>query len=373
MNVFRKVVSIFCCFSVVQQALAASYVIKRGDTLSGIAHRNFSGKVYGKNGSLNKLLGLNPNLTDPDLIYPGQMLNLSKDEVILSHADASKVKIEDSMKQKSDPQNGALSPDEKSRTFAQFQDNQQTASEANADEYSSFQITAGIGQSRLDSTDSSTNAKSVLGSTFSPQVDAKWTQNWASGLRTFLGAGIKKESFQTTSSTHTLSGENPVLTNFQIGAGLWSTPSFNLDLSLGLESFSFVRATSSTQLTLDRVSTPVVGAEFSYKFLQSRVFSLSAVAAAKYLMGSSQSSYDVNSGYGYDLGLILEHAGENRKNPFFGGLVFSSVNQNTSISTQNYKSAALVFGFRFDIGKDNDLGKYNDVDKNKAEATNGLQ
>ena len=342
--------------------LAASYVVKRGDTLSGIAHRNFSGKVYGKYGSLNKLLGLNPNLTDPDLIYPGQMLNLSKDELILGHTDAQKAKIEDSMEpKKSGPQNGALSSDEKSRTFAQVEDNRQTASIAGGDEYSSFQITAGLGQSRLDSTDSSTNAKSVLGSTFSPQIDAKWTQNWASGLRTFLGAGIKKESFQTTSSTHTLSGENPVLTNFELGAGLWNTPSFNLDLSLGLESFSFVRATSSTQLTFDRVSTPVFGAELSYKFLQSRVFSLSALAAAKYLMGSSQSSYDVKSGYGYDLGLILEHAGANRKTPFFGGLIFSSLNQNTSISTQNYKSAALVFGFRFDVGRNN------------SEASNGLQ
>lgn len=366
MNLLRKVVSIFCCISVVQPAFAASYVVKQGDTLSTIAHRNFEGRVYGKNGSLNKLISLNPNLTNPDQIYPGQMLNLSKDELILGHADASKVKIEDSMKQKSDPQNGALSPDEKSRTFAQFQDNRQTASEANADEYSSFQITAGLGQSRLDSTDSSTNAKSVLGSTFSPQIEAKWTQHWASGLRTFLGAGVKKESFQTTSSTHTLSGENPVLTNFELGAAVWSTPSFNLDLSLGLESFSFFRATSSTQLTFDRVSTPVVGAEVSYKFLQSRVFSLSTVAAAKYLMGSSQSSYDVNSGYGYDLGLILEHAGEARKNPFFGGLVYSSINQNTSISTQNYKSAAVVFGFRFDVGKSNDVGK------NRAEASNGL-
>ena len=50
------------------------YTVKKGDTMSEIAERLSPGPVYGPEGSLRKFIGLNPQVENPDLIYPGQKL-----------------------------------------------------------------------------------------------------------------------------------------------------------------------------------------------------------------------------------------------------------------------------------------------------------
>src|SRR3546814_11098657 len=47
----------------------ASYTVRSGDTLSGIAEAN--------NMSLDALISANPKISNPNLIYPGQSINLS--------------------------------------------------------------------------------------------------------------------------------------------------------------------------------------------------------------------------------------------------------------------------------------------------------
>src|SRR3546814_10514976 len=49
----------------------ASYTVRSGDTLSGIAAAN--------NMSLDALISANPQISNPNLIYPGQSINLSGD------------------------------------------------------------------------------------------------------------------------------------------------------------------------------------------------------------------------------------------------------------------------------------------------------
>src|SRR5271157_2649588 len=48
--------------------MAATYIVRQGDTLSGIA-QNFGV-------SLQALQAANPQITNPDLIFPGQVINI---------------------------------------------------------------------------------------------------------------------------------------------------------------------------------------------------------------------------------------------------------------------------------------------------------
>jgi hypothetical protein len=55
-----------------------SYAVKRGDTLSDIVRSHFPNeKLYGLSGKLAEILRLNPQIKNPNLIYPKQQLNLN--------------------------------------------------------------------------------------------------------------------------------------------------------------------------------------------------------------------------------------------------------------------------------------------------------
>jgi hypothetical protein len=51
-----------------------------GDTLSDIAHKNLFRPLYGENGSLSFLIQNNPQINNPDLIYPDQMVYLDQED-----------------------------------------------------------------------------------------------------------------------------------------------------------------------------------------------------------------------------------------------------------------------------------------------------
>ena len=53
------------------------YVVKPGDTSSTIAQSHIGEPIFTKDGSLSKLLQLNPHIKDPNLIFPGQVLTIN--------------------------------------------------------------------------------------------------------------------------------------------------------------------------------------------------------------------------------------------------------------------------------------------------------
>jgi hypothetical protein len=56
------------------------HLVKFGETLSGVALKYFTTPIYSSKGSLAKLLKINPEIEDPNLVYPGQRINLRQDE-----------------------------------------------------------------------------------------------------------------------------------------------------------------------------------------------------------------------------------------------------------------------------------------------------
>ncbi len=70
------------------------YTVRSGDTLSGIAKREFSGPVYGKSGSLKKVIDLNADIKDPNRIYPAQKVILSPEDASVSVEENAPVSVE---------------------------------------------------------------------------------------------------------------------------------------------------------------------------------------------------------------------------------------------------------------------------------------
>lgn len=299
-----------------------AYVVKNGDTLSSIAYKNISAKVYGKDGSINKILALNPQIKNPNRIFPGQYLELEKVETFAV------------------TENKDQEPREPAALETPIQENLQQ-------EFSRFELAGVLGQSRLDAKDSTTSAKSVMSSRFSPEVSAKWTQHWDSGFISFLSGKVRRDSFETTASSQTLTKANPILLDFELGAQVFKLDKVHVDLALGYEQSPFARGVTATTFTVDTVSVPKIHASAQVKLKESNTFFVSTKIGAKYLAPVKESSFDVKSGYGYDLGIFIEH--KRSKNPFFGGVTFSQNQQDSSIAKQSYTNVGLMFGFKLDI------------------------
>lgn len=61
-----------------QLAYSMTSTVQNGETLSQIAYREFPNeRVYGADGSLARLIQLNPEITDPNAIYPNQVIKLA--------------------------------------------------------------------------------------------------------------------------------------------------------------------------------------------------------------------------------------------------------------------------------------------------------
>src|SRR5689334_17663417 len=79
----------FCLSAALLGGMAASayaftYVVKEGDSLSTIAARTLQGRIYGKEGGIQKLVALNPEIENPNFILPGQEIRLAPEDAALA-------------------------------------------------------------------------------------------------------------------------------------------------------------------------------------------------------------------------------------------------------------------------------------------------
>lgn len=56
-----------------------TYTVQQGDTLSGITKKVFRKKIYGPDGKLQEVLKHNPQIKNPNVIYPSQVVNLKEE------------------------------------------------------------------------------------------------------------------------------------------------------------------------------------------------------------------------------------------------------------------------------------------------------
>ena len=68
-----------------QTAYAAQFhQVKKGESLSRLIERTFPDqRIYGKRGKLAEIIALNPQLSNPDKIYPGDIIYLTKEDEVL--------------------------------------------------------------------------------------------------------------------------------------------------------------------------------------------------------------------------------------------------------------------------------------------------
>lgn len=305
-------------------AFANTYVVKTGDSLSKIASKLVEGPIYGSGHNLEKIIKLNSQIANPNLIFPGQKIYLG----VLN-----------------------LIPDNPKRTVANNQENASVAENvlqtvpatSATDTYIQdyFSVSPHFFFTRIDAKDLNTGTGAVLLSSLAYGISFSWKQEWSPKIKTFEDLGLNHIDFiDNNISPVAISNASLNLYNFGLGAeyNFSSDLIFGGKLMFNQEVYSHGLTTTSG-VALDAVTVPSTQVWTKIKLLEKTPFVLSTQLDAKLLMPATAANYETNAGTGVGLKLIIEKQTE--KYNFSYNLYYRQQVQNSSIADYTRRDVGI--------------------------------
>ena len=308
---------------------AFSYVVKKGDLLSRVVRTHIPGKVFGKSGTLTKVLKINPQIIDPNIIFPGQNINLQLNRVPTSVALP--------------PENPALVETQKS-----------TKNAFNSDAIS-FSVTPAYLMTLLSAKDNSNGAAATVAANLHFKVDALYHQNWSEQVHSYVGLTLGYFAAEKpTDSKKSIDSLTKFTSGILLGVNANLSESSQLEGYFNYQKEFFLRGVSSSTITIDTVSVPTMGAKFSYDLFKRSPLTLGVGFEAALKLPASADSYSARLGalYGGKIYLDLD---QNRKNheQFKTSVGFYQRVQNTTLVNQTETNVVLSVQFYFGGGSEN--------------------
>jgi hypothetical protein len=354
-------------------ALASETVTKKvervipGDKFSKIIGRLIAGPVWGKNGSFAQVIKLNPQIKNPDLIYPGDVIFLPNGESFTMGPQAKRSfrKLASAAKpaQTTDAPDEIVPETQASPVASIATSPQVCANEIPAKKESpdvsqldktsddqssdSFQIAPSLSMTTISSTDVYTGARDAVASEEYATVDARYVQYWNEDFQTRLGGKLSYINFaQPATGTQSLSGGSKFLTSFGLGFSEALSSRLSVGGSFDVAQNLFLRAATSNSVTIDSLLLPVFGANISYDLIKRNAFVIGLGLNYSELMKGSTASYNVGLGSQYG-GTIQFRSRKNHEDHFAVELGAQQRNQNTSVTTQTDTTYTLSFRLFF--------------------------
>jgi LysM repeat protein len=317
-------------------------IVKKGASTSKIARDVCAGPLYEQAGCLEKFLALNPIVSDPDLIFPGQKL-------IIPPGDRRSSSCEGGVRPQRFPADVAAAAVAAPPTEAPVATPAPTPAITPAPTpiptpiwkpHSDFSLGLEPSFTRIDSTDAFTSAKATLLSNLNLGVNTHWRQIWTKNTSTEILFDYVNTTISPISNR---SFNNPTqgLFGFGIGAHTNLSDHFQLGGFVKSEQQIFLRATSVTSTNLDELAIPEIDAEGIYTVAEISPFKFDLVGRGTFYFPSTTDFYSVSPGWGYLIKGQLTQEFEKMK--VQGGVGWQMQYQNTSIATQ--VETHLLFNF----------------------------
>lgn len=329
-NFFAKIITLISTIS--YMAEASFYVVRPGDTLSSIAQKNIGNPVYAANGSLDKLVSLNPKIRNPNLIRVGDVINLSE-KSLTSENQSARIPAEQGEKVQSD----ILQKNEDTTSCEPAKIELQPSQ---LEVLHRLRLHARVGMTNFSGIDALTSAAANIVSKNDLTVRASWRQNWTPSVRSDFFAEARSVGLQSMSGSKSLLSENLSSTKLGLSIGHEIGQNLSLDYSLEYGSEFFVRGASSTLISVEAQPVPQFSLQARYKLYEVGSTSLMASFAGSYLGGTSTDNYTVKAGNSYQVGIaVVKKMSDERT--FSAALTYSDRTQDTSQVLFHEKS---VFG-----------------------------
>lgn len=304
---------------------AQEYVVRQGDTLSQIAQRLLPElRVYGKHGSVAKLLALNPHLREPDVIAVNERIAFPATKRLVSSKEAAAESI---VKKPED------SPEQISAG----------SSVLTLGSYFYYSTTQGR--------DLSSAADATLVSKLNKGLSLAWAQHWSPRVSTILFGGVAREEYAASgSSSSAIHDGKQTLTH--LGAALrWNFSSLLYGKAEGRkESVVYHRGISSGQgITFETIEEHRLGLALGIRLLDIKPFAWSAEIGGYWKSRERNSYYQTRAGPGYRLG--MEVAQEFTHTKLIGDIFYRWQRQNTSIADAHKSELGIGLAIGWKLGE----------------------
>jgi LysM repeat protein len=333
---------------------SVTYVAKEGDKLSKIAGKMIQGPVWGKNGSLKKVIALNLEIKDSDLIYPGQEIQLPGDEVAQTSSrapplsapkpscavcSACAVKRAPATEEETPVTSPSTTPNSTPTLASAPTPVPQENQSGFLLELAPYYALTGISAS-----DKATGNPATLASSVNTGLDMKYYQPWSESFRSFVHLRLGTLSFEqpTDSSKSLLSSSN-----FMSGIGLGGD--FKLSQGLTFSIFgdyqkeAFVRSISTNSVTVDAVAVPELGGRLAFDLLKKNSLTLGISGQFTELFQAPTAGYTVSQGNLYGGIIYFKQDVGGAGSTLTTELGYFSRQQSTDITNQTERDFLLQF------------------------------
>lgn len=280
----RRLILFFAVFFSLQAPAAEYfyYIAKPGDTLSQILYVHNIKPIYGKKGTLKKVLALNKKLvkTDGNRIIPGMRIRLIGDPLLLQTASSSTLRHEESSFQGDEALGGSRSD-------------------------LSLSVTSRF--LRIDSQDEISNANASFLSESAVGYKFTWGQSWNSALRSFLAFENYYVSMQDpTSSTRSLVGREQAIFEYSLGVEYLVSSGLKVNSSLIYGESLVNRSIDVNTLKIEKFNFPKIELGLGYRLAKYDSLLLDARVDAVILLPAKQDLYESELSLGSKFGLNVE-------------------------------------------------------------------
>jgi LysM repeat protein len=325
------IVSAMLISSVLGFAQGSFHIVKKGETLSQIAHENHSGRVYGAKGSLEKILALNPHIDKPELIFPGQ-------KILIQEADVS-------------PRALASVDEEKKVVPSEVPPPLKAEAVSEKNPVSRLSLDAGFGYFRIDSKDKSTGASSTFLSAMNPEArltwDLDWNEKWTSRVRfNYAGSDVFND---TSTNAPVLKGASKSRYGFEVGVTRSWSPSSRTGFYLNIQERIFTHATETTSVTVDRVSEPSVKIAHESELFHVKTATLGLGVSGEAILPGRGPGYSTDTGFGADAVFFLRH--DLDRFSIQGSVAYGMVRQDSDLVEQSESHLGAALGLVWRLGE----------------------
>ena len=324
------------------------YVVKEHDKFSKILGKYIPGPVWGRRGSYEKFLSFNPQIKNPNLILPGDEINLPV-ECALAEEKLPGLTREPAQVSTPVQKNSEIKPELNSKLALK----EEASDDLSGTE---LELTPFFTMSALTAKDLTTGTRTTVASNIYAGVDARYIQIWNENFKTFIRAKLSDVTFQPPSASgKTLSDGSKFLSTFGIGGTTNLSSRIGFSLYGNLEKDLFIRALSTTSVTVDSVMVPSLGAKLSYDLVKLKAFTLNVAGVYEEKFQATTDSYTVGQGALYG-GIIGVRQHNPRGDMFQIDLAAFTRPQNTSATTQTETTYTLSLKFFFSLIKPEENG-----------------
>jgi hypothetical protein len=315
-------------------------LVAPGETLSEIALKELGGSVYHRrNGTLRKILALNPWIKNANAIKPGQVLVMPKNFSVAEVKPATSPARELASAKEAVAEAVA----EATPAAAVAADDCGKPGDECFTPESYLGASVGTEYFRIDATDRATGGTATILSRMSPSVRAFWKLDWSPEWSSILSMRFRSDRISASdNNSKRIDQGDGKSWGFRAAVERRWNEKARSRAHFGRQEYLFARAANASSIVFDRVGTTFAGLEHEQTLVRVKAASAGLGAAGNLLLPGEGPGFKTETGWNGRAFAFVQH--ERESFSIRGDLFYELQRQNSSIADQKTTTTGLAIG-----------------------------